>query len=160
MTKREIITTAVTLDELKTHLRIANNVFDVDLEGKLRAAHYAVEHHIGQVLMKSSFEESMEFTGVRMLKYPVNEIESVTLNGAAIPYTVTDEGMLVIPGVHSGTLELHYTSGDDQVNEDIKIAIMMVAADMFNNPVDRVETMPRASQMLLRPYRRYQGHGR
>jgi hypothetical protein len=160
MKKREIISTAVTLDELKTHLRIANNVFDVDLEGKLRAAHYAVEHHIGQVMMKSRFEESMEFTGVQMLRYPVNEVEAVTLNGTDIPYTITDEGMLVIPGVHTGTLAVRYVSGSDEVNDDINIAIMMIAADMFNNPVDRVETMPRASQMLLRPYRRYESNGR
>lgn len=160
MKKREIITTAVTLDELKTHLRIANNVFDVDLDSKLRAAHYAAEHHIGQVLMKSRFIESMQFTGVQMLKYPVNEVESVTLNGEAIPYTVNNEGMLVIPGVHSGTLEVRYVSGADEVEEDIKIAVMMLAADMFNNPVDRVETMPRASQMLLRPHRRYESNGR
>ena len=159
MEKREIINTAVTLEALKTHLRIANNVFDSDLEGKLRAAHLVAENYIGQVLMKSRFTLSAAFTGVLPLRHPVDKVDSVTINKTSVPYTVTDEGLLIVPGVHEGTMEVTYTAGDDQTNDDIKVAIMMIAGDLFNNPVDKVEQLPRASQMLLRPYRRYKFNG-
>jgi hypothetical protein len=34
-------------------------------------------------------------------------------------------------------------------------AVMLIAAAMFNNPIDSVEQLPKASQMLLRPYRQW-----
>ncbi|NLZ20297.1 MAG: hypothetical protein GXY24_08600, partial [Bacteroidales bacterium] len=42
------------------------------------------------------------------------------------------------------------------VDEDIKAAVLLHAAALFNNPVDSVETLPKASSRLLDPYRTWQ----
>ena len=52
-------------------------------------------------------------------------------------------------------MSVRYTSGMNQVPFDIKAAIMLMAAKLFNNPVDSVETLPSAAKNLLRPYRSY-----
>lgn len=154
ITTREIISTGVTLDDFKRHLRITNNVFDTDLDEKLKAAHRVAEHYIGQILMKSRIVETMEFCGVVSLSAPLDSVTSVKLNNVDIPFTATGN-TLVIPGTMEGTMEVDYIAGKDTIEYDIKVAILLIASDMFNNPVDRVEQLPRSSQMLLRPYRRY-----
>lgn len=152
--KREIISQGVTLEELKHHLRITTNIFDEDLDGKLRAAHNIAENYIGQVLMVSRFTDRMEFNGVVTLAAPLTSVTSVKVNGVDYPYT-TSGNTLIIPGMMDGELEVVYESGDEQLADDVKIAILMIAADLFNNPSDHVQSLPRASENLLRPYRRY-----
>ena len=154
ITTREILSTGVTLEELKQHLRITNTIFDSDLEQKLRAAHLVAEHYIGQTLMPSRVVEVMEAATQLSLAAPVASIISVKLNGEAIPYSLTGN-VVSIAQTAKGPVEVTYLSGHDAVAYDIKVAILLIAADLFENPVDRVEQLPRASQMLLRPYRSY-----
>lgn len=50
-------------------------------------------------------------------------------------------------------MEVTYTAGMASVDPDIKAAILLHAAALFNNPVDSVEVLPKASTRLLDPYR-------
>ena len=50
-------------------------------------------------------------------------------------------------------VEITYTAGMKEVPYDIQAAILLHASALFNNPVDSVETLPKASTNLLRPYR-------
>jgi hypothetical protein len=49
-----------------------------------------------------------------------------------------------------------YRAGRTEVEYDIRAAILLHAAALFNNPVDSVETLPKASFNLLRPYRNWE----
>ena len=43
-----------------------------------------------------------------------------------------------------------------QIPADIVSAILLIASSLFSNPMDSVETLPKASSKLLRPYRNYE----
>ena len=51
------------------------------------------------------------------------------------------------------SMKVAYEAGYDSLPWDMKAAILMHAASLFNNPTDSVEVLTKASQNLLRPYR-------
>jgi len=62
--------------------------------------------------------------------------------------------VLTLPqGVTGETMTVTYEAGYECIPDDMKAAILMHATTLFNNPADSVETLAKASQNLLRPYR-------
>lgn len=142
------------LDEFKRHIRMTSNDLDAELNSKLMAAVFHAEHHIGKVILRSEFVVEGDFESSITLKVPRIEVESLEVDGEEITdYSVTDNVLTVGSGVSGSTMTLTYIAGYELIPFDMKAAILMHAASLFNNPTDSVETLPKASQNLLRPYR-------
>lgn len=144
------------LEDLKRHLRITSGDLDEILKTYLLSAINAAEHHIGKIIARSEFRWSGEFIGSFDLKGPGISMVSVTVDGEALNasrFSVKGRTLLFDQTVTGDKMEVSYTSGMKQVPFDIKAAIMLYAARLFNNPVDSVESLPSVSKNLLRPYR-------
>ena len=66
-------------------------------------------------------------------------------------------GVLIVDAAVGTTLSYTVAKGYTNADcpADIKMAILLMAAKFFNNPVDSVENLPSASQALLHPYKLY-----
>lgn len=155
---RAYITPALqpSLADFKSHLRITSNDLDGELQVKLMAAVNAAENMIGQVIALS------RFTVKGMLKEyclvlpsrPLVEVEAVSLDGVPIEDYTLSGRVICFPDEAIGSeVEVTYIAGMQEVPYDIRAAILLHASALFNNPVDSVETLPKASTNLLRPYR-------
>lgn len=155
MTTRMIIPTyQPTLAEFKSHIRITTSDMDVDLTNKLQAAIWAAEHYIGRIIAQSVFTYRGPYAKTLTLEAPVISVTGVEVDGVAL---TTDDWSLagdkLTVQVEGTSMEVTYTAGMASVDPDIKAAILLHAAALFNNPVDSVEVLPKASTRLLDPYR-------
>lgn len=143
------------LADFKAHLRITANDLDADLRQKMMAAVLSAEKHIGMVILKSRFVTTTVLHTLQ-LHSPVTEVEGVEVDGVETQaYTLRGNVLKLDEGVTGDEVKVTYIAGRDYIPYDIKAAVMMQAATLFNNPADRVETLVTASQNLLRPYRRW-----
>ena len=133
MTERNFVGMAETglLQEFKRHIRMTSNDLDAELRAKLRAAVRHAEHHIGKVILRSEFVTTEIVTG----------------------WTLEGRVLHVLSTVSGENMRVTYEAGYECIPPDMKTAILMHAASLFNNPTDSVETLTKASQNLLRPYR-------
>lgn len=142
------------LEDFKKHLRLTSDDLDDALQMYLLAAVNAAEHHIGKVIALSDFSYTGPLVSLPC-RTPLREVAEVKVDGAEVGYDVRDGVLTLAEGVSGDVMTVRYTSGMNQVPFDIKAAIMLMAARLFNNPVDSVETLPSAAKNLLRPYRSY-----
>ena len=143
-----------TLDEFKRHIRMTTSDMDEDLELKLKASIRSAEHYIGRIVALSSFAYSGDVQSVLLLMGPVVEVSSVKVDGVDLPsdkYRLSGDALIV--DAEGTSMTVSYTAGMQVVDDDIKSAILLHAAALFENPVDSVETLPKASSRLLAPYR-------
>ena len=146
------------LNDLKANLRITSSDLDVVLEADLKSAIVAAEHHVGRKIGMSVFTLTTDFSGSLKLEGPVASITSVTLDGVVLDpsaYTLRRNTLTFAAGVAGTSVIVVYSAGMSYVPEDIKAAILLHAGQLFNDPVDSVEALPKASTNLLRPYRRW-----
>lgn len=147
-----------TLTELKANLRITSTDQDTLLEGNLKSAIVAAEHHIGQKIGLSALTLTTDFARTLELDGPAVSITSVSLDGVQLTsdkYSLKHDTLTFAGDVEGEALTVVYTAGMSYVPEDIKAAILLHAGQLFNEPVDSVEALPKASTNLLRPYRRW-----
>ena len=143
------------LADFKAHIRVTANDLDADLRQKMMAAVLSVERHIGRVILKSRFVTTTVLHTLQ-LHSPVTEVEGVEIDGAATQaYTVRGNVLKLDEGVTAEQMKVTYDAGGDYIPYDIKAAVLMQAATLFNNPADHVELLVTASQNLLRPYRKW-----
>lgn len=142
------------LDDFKRHLRITSNDLDETLKMYLLAAINAAEHHIGQVIALSEFSYTGPLVALAC-QTPLKEVAEVAVDGAAVGYDVRDAVVMLPEGTSGKTMTVKYVAGMPQVPFDVKAAVMLMAAKLFNNPADTVETLPSVAKNLLRPHRRY-----
>ena len=156
MTERNFVGMAEVglLQEFKRHIRMTSDDLDAELRSKLQAAVYHAEHHIGKVILRSEFVTTVPFTSSLTLKAPGIVVESLEVDGAAVSGWTLQGRVLHVPSTVSGqTMKVTYEAGYEYIPWDMKVAILMHAASLFNNPTDSVEVLTKASQNLLRPYR-------
>ena len=156
MTERNFVGMAETglLQEFKRHIRMTSDDLDAELRSKLQAAVYHAEHHIGKVILRSEFIVTVPFASTLILKVPSPVVESLEVDGAAVQGYGLDGRVLSVPqGVSGEQMTVTYEAGYEFIPDDMKAAILMHAASLFNNPTDSVEVLTKASQNLLRPYR-------
>ena len=140
------------LQEFKRHIRMTSDDLDAELYAKLLAAVRHAEHHIGKVILRSEFVETVPFASSFTLKVPNPVVESLEVDGEETNGFDQDGKTLHVYG--SGTsMTVTYEAGYESIPWDMKAAILMHAASLFNNPTDSVEVLTKASQNLLRPYR-------
>lgn len=151
------------LEDLKRHLRITSGDLDDTLTMYLQAAIESAEHHIGSVIARSQFVYDGWFIRSFDMKGPGCNLLSVELEGVALDkedYKVCRNNLLISSSIiECEKMKVTYESGMTQVPFDIKAAILLIAAKLFNNPVDSVETLPSVAKNLLRPYRTWGHHG-
>lgn len=145
----------VTLDELKNHLHILSEDFDQSLWVNLRAATAAAESYIGRDIIRRVVGMSMPFSKTFTVA-DFTTVENVTVDGMNVEFTQVNNNVTIL--VDNGEV-VRYTlvSGWEPADcpMDIKMAIMLMAAKYFNNPVDSVEQLPKASSALLKPFKNY-----
>lgn len=143
-----------TLAEFKSHIRLTTSDMDADLQLKLQAAIRSAEHYIGQVIAQSVFTYTGDYVKTLTLEAPVIGVTGVEVDGVALSDGEWSLSGNVLTVLTEGTsMEVTYTAGMASVDPDIKAAILLHAAALFNNPVDSVEVLPKASTRLLDPYR-------
>ena len=129
----------------------------------LQAAIESAEHHIGSIIARSEFVYDGWFVRSFDMKGPGCELKSVDVDGESLDkaeYTVNRNTLLISQDVTMcEKMTVTYVAGMTQVPFDIKAAVLLIAAKLFNNPVDSVETLPSVAKNLLRPYRSWGRHG-
>ena len=156
MTERTFVSMAATglLEAFKSHIRMTSNDLDAELNAKLMAAVRHAEHHIGKVILQSEFVTTVPFASTLTLKVPIIEVESLEVDGVEVTgWSVSGRTFNVPAGVTGQQMTVTYIAGYECIPPDMKAAILMHAASLFNNPTDSVEVLTKASQNLLRPYR-------
>jgi hypothetical protein len=156
MTERTFVTMAANglLQEFKRHIRMTSPDLDAELNSKLLAAVRHAEHHIGKVILRSEFVTTVPFASSLSLKVPNPVVEGLEVDGVSVSGWSLDGNTLYVPSTVTGTtMKVTYEAGYECIPWDMKAAILMHAASLFNNPTDSVEVLTKASQNLLRPYR-------
>jgi hypothetical protein len=154
MTERNFVdmTANGLLQEFKRHIRMTSDDLDAELYQKMLAAVQSAEHHIGKVILRSEFIETVPFASTLTLKAPNPVVESLEVDG--VPSSGYDLDGRILHVYGEGTqMTVTYEAGYECIPYDMKAAILMHAASLFNNPTDSVEVLTKASQNLLRPYR-------
>ena len=143
-----------TLEEFKAHIRMTSYDLDTDLRLKLQAAIRSAEHYIGQVIAQSVFTYTGDYAKTITLEAPVSGVTGVKVDGVELSdgeWSLSGNTLTV--QTEGTSMEVTYTAGMASVDPDIKAAVLLHAAALFNNPVDSVEVLPKASTRLLDPYR-------
>lgn len=148
------------LARLKSHLRITSNDLDDELLAKLFAAVENAEHFIGRIILKSTLIDTMPFASTVALSRPLISVDGLKVDGNTVDLTgcLVDvfAGTVSLPqSVTGSAVTVTYTAGMIQPPADIVNAILLIASSLFSNPMDSVETLPKASMRLLRPHRNY-----
>lgn len=149
------------LKRLKSHLRITANDLDEELMAKLTASIDSAEHFIGKIILKSDFIDTIPFSSIVALSRPLISVDGIKVDDTTVAvenYEVDRFSATVAfsDQFDGKVVNVEYSAGMEQVPSDIVNAILLMASSLFANPMDSVETLPKASSMLLRPYRTYE----
>lgn len=145
----------VTLEQLKNHLHMFTCDFDMTLQQNIRAAVAKCENYINGAIWRGELSASVPFASSLRILEPTAVVTAVEVDGSSVNFDY-DNGVLTVDGTGKKlkyTAQVGYTEED--CPPDIQMAVLLIAAKLFNNPVDSVENLPSASQNLLHPYRNY-----
>lgn len=145
----------VTLEQLKNHLHMFTTDFDSTLMLNIRAAVAKSENYIGCAIWHAEQTVSVPFVNTVVIDEPTAQVIQVKVDGQEVNHMYLN-GVLTVEGkgkVLEYTMQVGYTA--EECPADIQMAILLIAAKMFNNPVDSVENLPSASQNMLHPYKHY-----
>jgi len=176
-------TAALPIAEFKAHLRLGTGFADSDvqdtlLETYLRAAISTIEARSGRVLLQKQY--SWQLTRWRdaarqvLPARPVLNVVQIKLNDASGGQSLADAAdfrfvpddmrpaieatHLVLPMVPSGgTVEVFFDAGFGpawaDVPSDLGLAVLIVAANAYENRTGTGEAVPMAAERLITPYR-------
>jgi len=154
----------ILLADLKSHILMTGDDFDAQLAADLHAAIAATENHTGLCIWRSVYFVTCDYA--REIRLPVRNVTSVTSiypDGAQLPlpaesWSLRDDTIrLIDSNGHTAfrecaiTFEAGYSH--DTLPHDMKVAILMQAANIFSYPDDPGRQMTTASEKLLAPYR-------
>ncbi|KAB7616081.1 hypothetical protein F9L33_04785 [Amylibacter sp. SFDW26] len=171
------------VDAFKAHLQMGTGFADSDLQDEvleiyLRAAIAAVEARSGRVLLRKQYVWSLtRWRDAARQVLPVRPVVGVTelrmINGSGegnaadvdsyrfvpddICPAVEATGMLLPPVPVGGSVDLMFEAGFGaewaEVPADLAQAVLIVAANAYENRTGTSEAMPIAALSLIEPYR-------
>ena len=158
----------VTLAEAQAYARIETGEEEALLAGLVRTASGLCEAFLGQIVIARSFTEQLSARGEwqRLKAEPVRSIESVTIDGAAVPATSysTDIdangcGWIRLANPRAGAVvedagTAGMAGGQNDVPEPIRQGVLRLAAHLFTSRDGEGGEVPAAVTALWRPYRR------
>jgi len=177
-----VLTVTLPVDQLKAHLRLGTGFADSDLqdellEAYLRAALSTIEARSGRILLqkKYSWQLTRWRDAVRQV-LPVRPVSAVTevklidVGGELLADTadfrfVPDDICPAVEATHSalpklpvgGTVEVIFDAGFGPVWADVPIdlgqAVLITAANAYENRTGTGEAVPMAALELIEPYR-------
>ena len=127
----------------------------------LAAVVFAFTNHIAalavmgvwmMIIAVSEFCYSGWFVRSFDLMPPFRKVVKVEVDGVELiknEYTVDGRTLLISSEVSGENLVVSYEAGLSQVPFDMKAAILLTAAKLFNNPVDSVESLPSVAKKRL-----------
>lgn len=122
----------------------------------LMASINSAEKHIGKIIARSEFTYTGKFIRSLELKGPDAAVKTVEVDGIPLgdnDFSVSGRTLLMSVNVSGCELKVVYEAGLAFVDFDIKAAVLLTAAKLFNNPMDTVESLPSSAKNLLRPHR-------
>jgi uncharacterized phiE125 gp8 family phage protein len=164
---------AITASELADHLRVCGSEEIALIDGYARAATGTVERRLNRLLVPRSVEvraASMPVgrRGAALYGGAVTAVNTFTIDGTAVggsTYAIVgDSPATLFPAsdwpiaVGDGlSVRIVYTAGFQEVPDDIRIAVMMLAADMFETRTQHIVgtsvSVNPAVDALLMPWR-------
>ncbi len=175
----------VALDELRDHVRVEHNEEDAYLSALIPVSRSAAERYIDGIISDRSFTLYManfeEFITLPMRPLQVDSVVIAYTDDDDIEQNITNDNLLVDWGVFSAKVmpvwgeswpvvkdgkdkvRVTFTSGfaaaEGSVPPDIKHAIMMIAATLYDQREDHtaaveLKNVPLSSQLLLDSYRK------
>lgn len=169
-----IATEFITLDEVKAQINVplADTSHDTELTRFQRAAQEHVESLVGPVVPRA-MTETVRASGetVCLSHSPVVSVESLTVNGQAVTYTLNGPAGLLTGVTAVGDLSVSYTAGRSPVPEAIRVAALIIAEHLWKTQLGNQPTtgvypaedelnvsagfgyaIPNRALELLRPY--------
>lgn len=171
----------VTTAEAKTHLRIASGVTEDDtyIGNLIKAGRYYIEHYTGRPLVSKTYDQYFDyFKNLDIVLYwgGVSDVDSVNyadentgVEGelSAANYVVDkvmDRCRIRVakdetwPNTYNkpNAVRVRYTAGfgaASDVPEDIKQALLMLVAEMYERRENGVKQLPTVVEWMLAPYR-------
>jgi len=172
----------VTVDELRAHLRLDAGDFDTELTRLITAARKSVEAMLKRQLIHATYQWTMDYWPDYVFEIPQGPLSSVSSityydgNGVSQTWastnyqvdtttlygTVTLANNATYPVLETGkknaitvTFIAGYGSSAASVPENVKQAILVLAAHWFENPqsvtTDTVNEVPQHIQWMLAP---------
>ena len=129
----------LTLAEVKLQCRVDGEAEDAYIEGVLIPAARALAEEVsGSAIRKGRYIEQVGNAGYSVLaRGSVIEVESVTVNGEAVPFAVTLSGRRTVvqsPGFSGKAAQITYTAGIDiAVHAGVRAWMLLVAAWLYSN---------------------------
>jgi len=156
MNTRIVNNSFVSIAELKTNLRIVDDEsFDSELRLKLNAAVTSASKFIGHDL--TTIEQFSCAYASDVIEFKLPTVYRICQIEIGTRILTRSEWAYGGDKLHIYVTDPSFIGQDVKIsvnyNDDIKIAVLMHASSLFENPVDFVEQLPKASQNLLRPYR-------
>ena len=148
----------VSLDDIKEWNYIEDKHFDGKLRMCIEAGVANVEAYANRIVWPSTFALSLDHVeyDIPFREYPVTSV-AISVDGTPLDaslYTYDGNSILIDASVKGESMEISVQVGNEEVEGDIKAAILLVASELFRNPTDSVKQLPTASQQILKPYRR------
>lgn len=157
--ERTTIGDVIALQSLKDWLYIDTTDFDAKLAVCLASAVAAAENYTGLTLNISQYALSMPFSKKLLLPvHPVTEVSQLAVDGESIDlskWSLESDNIIFDKSICGSVVDLTVKAGKSAVEQDILTAVLLMAADLFQNPVDAVRQLPTMSRMLLQPYKYY-----
>jgi len=161
----------VSLNELKTHLRITETTDDTLLASLLSAAEDQVESFIGYSIYHGDYEEEYQPSGIIPLRHgPCLSVTSIEdEDGKSYEnFSIRPLGILKLEDYGGETLTISYKGGYELAPEALKLAVKIIVESLYNRlgshgivnertgnySAQYVDDIPPTAKTLLAPYRR------
>lgn len=170
----------LSVGDMKKHLRVTGNDEDSLIEVYIKAAIRYVENYTRLLLVEGTAQQifirptTMDNTqffslaignAIEVTSITCNTEDDLTVQKAITsdwtliantnkPRIYAPKGLEFTDNVTPYQITISYRAGFDEcdIPSDIKVAIMLVCADMYENRMDSVKQLPTAAEILLSPY--------
>lgn len=145
------------LQDFKQHLRITSCDFDANLLLLLEASLEQAEKETGCIFLPSLITIKGKTIINESGFYPAFEATSLFVDGVERDKSDVqiDGGRIFVQADEGSDIEVAFDAGYLNIPKPVIAAVFLIAAALFNNPVDKIEIMPKASTNLLKSFRRW-----